>query len=147
MAKKNKYHVANKSDRTYKGIVYDSKMEMEYFKEVIEPDSVSGKIIYYEAQKPYVLQDSFKHNGKTERAIKYVADYYVEYEDGTHAVIDIKGGLVDPVAKLKRKMFWYKYPELNYIWVTKVVKRGGWMLWDDNESLKRIEKKMKKKES
>ena len=45
-----------------------------------------------------------------------MADFYIEYSDGTIEVIDTKG-FPDSVARIKRKMFWYQYPDITYKWI------------------------------
>ena len=113
-----KYHVSAREDRTYDGIVFDSKAEMEYYREVVLPLAAAGEIVQYELQKSFVLQPGFRHDGKAVRAITYVCDFYLIYKDGHSEVIDVKG-MATPEAKLKRKMFLYKYPEENLLWVKK----------------------------
>ena len=44
--KQNKYHVAAREDRTYKGVVYDSKREMLYYRDTLEPQLLSGELDY-----------------------------------------------------------------------------------------------------
>lgn len=113
-----KYHVSAREDRTYDGIVFDSKAEMEYYREVVLPLAAAGEIVQYELQKSFVLQPGFRHDGKAVRAITYVYDFYLIYKDGHSEVIDVKG-MATPEAKLKRKMFLYKYPDENLLWVKK----------------------------
>ena len=113
-----KYHVSAREDRTYDGIVFDSKAEMEYYREVVLPLAAAGEIVQYELQKSFVLQPGFRHDGKAVRVITYVCDFYLIYKDGRSEVIDVKG-MATPEAKLKRKMFLYKYPEENLLWVKK----------------------------
>lgn len=113
-----KYHVSAREDRTYDGIVFDSKAEMEYYREVVLPLAAAGEIVQYELQKSFVLQPGFRNDGKAVRAITYVCDFYLIYKDGHSEVIDVKG-MATPEAKLKRKMFLYKYPEENLLWVKK----------------------------
>ena len=134
------------SDRTCDGIVFDSKVEMWFYRDVILPGVETGEIKEYELQKPYELQPKFKHDGNTVREITYVADFYVKYKDGHEEVIDIKG-FPDAVAKLKRKLFWFAYPEITYKWLSYVKKYGGWIEYDERAKLKRAEKKMKQKEN
>ena len=59
-------------------------------------------------QVPFELQPSYKINGKTVRAIKYIADFVFINEKGEKEVWDAKGVQTD-VYKLKKKMFEYKY--------------------------------------
>lgn len=145
-----KYNTSKKtSGRTYNNIVFDSVMEMEYYRDVVLPLFQTGEITYFELQKPYILQPKFTHNGKTIRRIDYVADFYIEYNDDRIEVIDIKG-CADSIAKIKRKMFWYTYPAVTYKWLTYAKKYGGWCDWDEVQKLRAQNKKerlKKKKEN
>ena len=85
------------------------------------------------------MQPKFKHNNKTVLPIKYVADFYIEYADGRTEVIDTKG-YPDNVALMKRKMFWYKFPEINYKWIKYVKKFGGWIEYEEYKIKKKAEK-------
>ena len=143
---RSKYNVdKDTAKRTYNNIVFDSVLEMKYYRDVILPNVESGLIKYYELQKEYELQPKFTHNGKTVLPIKYVADFYIEYTDGHKEVIDTKG-LPDSVALLKRKMYWYHYPDVDYKWITYVKKYGGWLDYDTVKKLRSQEKKNKKVE-
>lgn len=57
MAGRSKFNVsANKSDRTFDGIVFDSAMEMRYYSDVVCPAMECGSIKNFELQKKYILQ-------------------------------------------------------------------------------------------
>lgn len=129
--------------RTYDGIVFDSVLEMEYYRDVLCPLEKSGDVVYYELQKPYELQPKFIHDEKTVQPIKYVADFFIRYKDGHEEVIDTKG-CPDQTALLKRKLFWYRYPDVTYRWICYSKIDGGWC---DYEFVKkqRAERKRKKK--
>lgn len=128
---RSKYNVdSDKTKRTYDGIVFASVMEMRYYRDVVLPLARSGEITHYELQKEYQLQPKYIHDGKTVRPITYVADFYIEYADGRVEVIDTKG-CADSVAKIKKKMFMYQYPDLPYRWITYVKKWGGWLDYDE----------------
>ena len=131
------------SKRTFDGIVFDSVMEMKYYRDVLCPKVESGEITMVQLQKPYELQPKFIHNGKSVQPIKYIADFYVVYADGREEVIDTKG-MPDSVALIKRKMFWFVYPEVDYKWITYVKKFGGWL---DYETVKQLRKEEKKKKA
>jgi len=142
-----KYNVTReKAERTYKGIVFDSVMEMKYFRDVVEPQYESGFIKYYERQKPYVLLNNFRRDGKFVYGITYVADFYIEYANDKTEVVDVKG-CPDDVAKIKRKLFWQIYPEIDYRWVTYNKAHGGWVDYDELQKVKREEKKEKKRKA
>ena len=91
------------------GKEFDSKREGNRYKELRLLERV-GKISNLELQPRFLLQDSFKKNGKTYRKIEYVADYkYIE--NGKTIVEDVKGMQTD-VFKLKHKIFEKVYPDL-----------------------------------
>ena|SRR5690606_10735870 len=93
------------------GIKFDSKKEAEYYCQ-LKLLKQAGKIKDYRLQPRYELQPAFKKNGKKYRAITYIADFAIANNDGTTDVIDIKG-VETQVFKIKRKLFEYKYPDLN----------------------------------
>lgn len=141
-----KYNVSyNTARRTFDGIVYDSELEMKFMRDYVTPKLQSGEIIKVERQIEYELQPSFRREGKLIRAIKYVADFVVTYADGHEIVIDIKG-MADPKALIKRKMFWYLHPEIDFQWIVYAKKFGGWIEYDECNKLRREEKRRKKAE-
>src|SRR5574344_1269373 len=103
----------DKSKRTYNSIVFDSVLEMKYYRDVICPKVESGDITDVKLQVKYELQPKFIHDNKTVQAINYVADFVVTYSNGLVEVLDTKG-YPDSTALLKRKLFWYRYPNLVY---------------------------------
>lgn len=112
---------------------------MSFYRDIVLPKVESGDIVFYELQKPYELQQKFIRDGKVVQPIKYVADFYLEYKDGKIEVIDTKG-CPDSVALLKRKMFWFHYPDIDYQWITYIKKFGGWINYNDYKKLKKDEK-------
>lgn len=69
-----------------------------------------------------------------------MADFYLIYSDGHCEVIDVKG-MADVSAKLKRKLFWYVYPDLSYRWVSYSQKDGGWVDYDVLQQIRKDRKK------
>lgn len=133
MKERSKFNVGkDKSDRTYNGIVFDSVLEMKYYRDVILPGVECGEISHYERQKKYELQPSYIHNGNKIRPIDYKADFFIIYSNGSSVVVDIKG-CPDGVAKLKRKMFSYRYPDLDYQWIGYSKVLGGWKTYEEIE--------------
>ena len=112
----------------------------------ILPLSRSGEIKHFELQKKYILQPKFHNGTKYVQPIIYVADFYIEYSDGTIEVIDTKG-FPDSVAKIKRKMFWYLYPEVTYKWICYSELYGNEEdgYWCDYEYVER-QRRLRKKE-
>lgn len=87
-------------------ILFDSKKEANYYTKLkILKDA--GKISGLRLQEKFVLQPSFKLNGKTYRAITYVADFVYKDDKGMH-VVDTKGYRTQ-VYKIKKKLFMKKY--------------------------------------
>lgn len=73
----------------------------------------AGSISDLKEQVIFELQPSFKLNGKTERSIKYIADFtYIQ--DDNYIVEDVKGFKTE-VYKLKRKMLLFKYSNIKFI--------------------------------
>lgn len=133
------------SKRTYGGITFDSVLEMKYYRDVVCPLKESGDIVYCELQKPYELQPKFEHDGFNVQPIKYVADFFIIYKDGREEVVDTKG-YPDTTAIMKRKMFWYHYPDVTYKWITYSAMDGGWTDYEvvkKRRSASRLEKKHK----
>lgn len=142
----------NLEKRTCNGIVFDSLLEMRYYRDFVLPKLGSGEMERCDLQVPFTLQEKFKHaNGRGEienvRAITYVADFVLTWADGRKQVIDTKG-MPDTAAKLKRKLFWYKYPDIDYQWVAYSQKyaknNGGWINYDELAKVRRKDKKAAK---
>ena len=89
--------------------VFDSIQESKRYKELkllLRAKQISN----LELQPHFLLQESFKKNGKTYRKIEYIADFkYIE--NGKTIIEDVKGIQTD-VFKLKHKLFEKIYPDL-----------------------------------
>lgn len=91
------------------GEEFDSIRESQRYKELKLLER-AGTITDLELQPRFLLQDSFKKNGRTFRKIEYIADFkYIE--NGKTIVEDVKGMQTD-VFKLKHKIFEKVYPDL-----------------------------------
>ena len=93
------------------GIKFDSKREAERYRELKLMEHCEA-ISDLELQPEFVLQDKFKSNGKTIRAIKYRADFKYT-KDGAVIIEDVKG-MKTPVYEIKKKMFLKRYPDLEF---------------------------------
>lgn len=89
--------------------VFDSIAESKRYKE-LKLLEIEGEIQELELQPRFLLQEGFKKNGKTYRKIEYIADFMYE-EKGKVIVEDVKG-METKEFKIKRKLFEYKYPDL-----------------------------------
>lgn len=119
--------------------------ELHFLKEIIEPKLGSGEITRYERQVRFTLQEGFTYKGKKILPIYYVADYVIYWKDRKRTIVDVKGQ-ADNTAKLKRKLFMYRYPDEDYVWVCRNIKYGDethWILYDDLEKKRREDKKKK----
>lgn len=91
---------------------YDSKKEAKRADELKLLER--GKIITdLQEQVSILLQEKFRHNGKWERPIIYIADF-VYYKDGVKIIEDVKGFKTD-VYRIKRKMLLFNYPDITFI--------------------------------
>jgi len=146
--RKSKYNVnqtkKGKRNRTYNGKIFDSELEMRYYRDIVCVGLKNGIIKECKRQIKYELQPKFSYNNKTILPINYVADFVITYADGSELVIDTKG-LPDAVAKLKKKMFHYKYPEIDYRWIGYSKVDGGWLDYSEIEKGRRERKKIKTK--
>lgn len=97
------------------GVKFDSILESKYYlllKELEGKDLVSN----IELQPVFLLQDKFTDsNGLSHRRIDYKADFrYYDKVVNECIVVDTKG-LITDVYKLKKKLFLFKYPEVNFM--------------------------------
>lgn len=96
------------------GIKFDSKKEARRYKELMLLKR--AKVIdNLELQKPFILQESFKKNGKTYRSITYKADFYYYDNEKKKWIVEDTKGMRTEVYKIKKKLFEYKYPELEIL--------------------------------
>lgn len=89
--------------------VFDSIQESRRYKE-LKILLKAGKIQNLELQPRFLLQESFKKNGKTYRKIEYVADF--QYTENKKTIVEDVKGMQTDVFKLKHKLFEKKYPNL-----------------------------------
>ena len=100
----------------YNGITFDSIKEKNRYLllKVLEEE---GKISELKLQKKFLLQEGFIHEGKKERPIYYIADFfYYSNELKRYIAEDVKSEATraDKVYRLKKKMFEYKYPNIAF---------------------------------
>ncbi|MBF2485200.1 DUF1064 domain-containing protein [Listeria welshimeri] len=99
-------------------ITFDSKAEAAYYQQ-LKLLKMTGEVVSFDLQPEFVLQESFRKNGKLYRAIKYKADFLVLYKDGHEELIDVKGMLTKEF-RIKQKLF-----ELRYMQSIKCLKQKG----------------------
>ena len=104
---------ANKTE--VDGIVFDSKREAARYRELKLMEQ-TGEIFDLKLQPTFELQKSFKHKGKTIRAITYKADFMYRARGITTFVVEDVKGMETEVFKIKRKMFLKQYgDEYNFV--------------------------------
>lgn len=94
-------------------ITFDSQAEADYYRR-LKLLQRSGEIKEFKLQPTYVLQEGYKRGKRKVQPITYKADFLVTHKDGRQEIIDIKGVLT-PVYRLKKKMFEYRYPDLEIV--------------------------------
>lgn len=103
---------ARKELRTVDGRVFDSISEAYRYSELAMLQR-TGYISELECQPEFELQPKFRRDGKTERAIKYRADFRYRDYGGNVIVEDVKGHRTE-MFKLKRRLLLYRYPDINF---------------------------------
>ena len=127
------------------GITFDSRTEAEYY-EYLKSLEKDKKIYRLRCHPTFILQEAFEQDGKKYKAIKYIADFaYWNDEEQTSVVVDVKGFAMED-AKLKRKLFAYKYSFCKLEWVAKSNKYSetGWIDYDELQKLRRKARRERK---
>ena len=89
--------------------VFDSIRESQRYKELKLLER-AGEISNLELQPHFLLQESFKKNGRAYRKIEYIADF--KYTENKKTIVEDVKGMQTDVFKLKHKLFEKKYPDL-----------------------------------
>ena len=105
---KNKY--GNKKVKTNNGEKLDSELEYARYCELKILERAK-EIKNLRRQVSFELQPSYRKNNKIIRAIYYKADFVYFDKNGKMIVEDTKGYKTEEY-KIKKKIFEYKYPEL-----------------------------------
>jgi Protein of unknown function (DUF1064) len=121
-------------------ITFDSQAEAAYYKH-LQLRLKAGDIQAFELQPRYLLQEAFKHQGKSIQKMEYIADFLITHKDGGKEVIDVKG-METEAFRIKKKLFYKRYPDLKLSLMTYKHELGGWIELDE---LKKLERKAKRK--
>ena len=89
------------------GILFDSKLESEYYKNLTLLMR-AGEITGYAIQPKFILVEG----NETDSAITYSADFIIFKNDGGYEIVDTKGFESDNF-KRTHKQFRLKYPKLD----------------------------------
>ncbi len=123
------------------GIIFDSKVEGKYYLHLKEKEKI-GLIKSFILQPVYELQPKYRKNDTGIQAIKLKADFQIILADGSELIVDVKGHPTEG-AKLKRKMFDYKYPDRKLVWISYSKIDGGWIEYEDLKKARKLRKKAK----
>jgi hypothetical protein len=113
--KRTKY--GNRQVRHEDGTVFDSVKEMARYNQLLIMQT-AGEIKDLKCQPRFVLQESFKYQGKTVRAITFKADFvYRDMARRCLVVEDVKGGKATQTQafNLRWKMAKYKFPTIDWV--------------------------------
>ncbi|MFE8919329.1 DUF1064 domain-containing protein [Staphylococcus pasteuri] len=121
----------------YKGHVFDSKVECEYY-QYLESKMNGVNYDRIEIQPRYELIPKTGKQRKTE----YIADFALYLNDELIEVIDVKG-MPTETSKLKAKMFRYLYRDVKLTWICKAPKYTG-LDWITHEELVKVRRQRKK---
>jgi hypothetical protein len=109
--RRNKYGVAPKEQRTWRGVVYDSKREMAEGQSLCQRLE-RGEIKALERQRAFVLWSGLR--GEIPVA-KHVVDFVIEHLDGKLECVEVKSPATKTaVWRLKHKLFLACYPHIPY---------------------------------
>ncbi|MCP4671572.1 MAG: DUF1064 domain-containing protein [Desulfobacula sp.] len=125
------------------GIMFDSKIEGKYYS-ALKIKKRFGEIKSFKLQPVYELQPKFNKSDVNYRNITLKADFEMILKDGSELIVDIKGYPTE-TAKLKKKLFDFKYPDKNLIWLTYSKIDGGWIEYEDLKKARKLRKKAKVK--
>ncbi|MDS3993946.1 DUF1064 domain-containing protein [Staphylococcus capitis] len=120
----------------YKGILFDSKVECDYYQYLER--NLGEEYDRIDLQPRYELIPKIDKQRKTE----YIADFALLKDDVLVEVIDVKG-MPTEVAKLKAKIFRDKYPNIKLTWICKAPKYTG-LEWIEYDELIKVRRKRKR---
>ena len=120
----------------YKGIVFDSTVECDYYQYLER--NLGDEYDYIELQPRYELIPKVNKQRKTE----YIADFALWKDNKLLEEIDVKG-MPTEVAKLKAKIFRDKYPNIKLTWICKAPKYTG-LEWIEYDELIKVRRKRKR---
>lgn len=124
-------------------ITFMSKLERQFYEDIVLVGMNDGSIKKYELQVKYQLQPAFKYREETVLAINYISDFDIYYSDGRFVVIDVKG-MATADAKIKAKLYKHVYPDIDFKWMSHT-QATGWTEYSELQKLRREKKKKEKK--
>jgi len=124
----------------YDGIVFDSQIEMEYFK-LLKDRVNKEEILWFTIQPVYELTPKFTKGGKNIRSTSYTPDFLIKHLDGSLEAIETKGFMTQ-ASELRIKLFNYRYQDIKLTVLSYSKKWGGWVEYSELKKLRRENKKI-----
>lgn len=90
----------------FDGQWFDSQKERDWYI-VLRQDERDGRITNLQRQVVFNLLPAMAGEYRTERGVKYIADFTYTDQNGKYHVVDVKG-MKTEVYKLKRKLMLYR---------------------------------------
>ncbi len=119
-------HVRNTRRKVVDGIAFRSTLEADVY-QLLKLWRDAGTIRNLILQPRFELQEKFKRDGKTERAMHYTPDFQFErgmWEKWRVVVIEAKGHKTEAY-RMRRKMFLLKYPDIEFMEWTRETLRAN----------------------
>lgn len=98
------------------GADFDSRGEYEYYIGEVRPKLKSGEITSCERQPAFELFPPGEYNGEKLRAIRYTADFRLNYADGRVEIVEVKSKFVKRMQRdyhIRRRLFIERYARPN----------------------------------
>lgn len=105
-----------KKSQSLSGDHFDSRGEYEYYMGEVVPRIESGEILSCERQPEFELFPAGKFGGLKLHAIRYTADFRLEYADGTVEIVEVKSKFVRRMQRdyhIRRRLFIEQYARPN----------------------------------
>lgn len=117
--KRSKYNVSLTEDKTYNGVTFRSKLEVNHYKEFLSRPNI--KVLEFEPffmlLEPFEYYDLEQNKKRKYGKWSYKADFLLEVEGLDKKIVFESKGLIKPEYALRRKM-WYKLYGEDYYYIT-----------------------------
>jgi hypothetical protein len=90
------------------GQTFDSRGEYEFYIGTVAPMVANGTVVKCEQHPRFILFPESEYNGMKLRAIRYTADFRLDYADGTVEIVEVKSKFVRRMQRdypIRRRVF------------------------------------------
>jgi len=91
---------------------FDSDAEQRYYEKRVLPPLQTGLLLCCELHKAFEIVPALEHCGRKYKNRIYTPDFYLEYQDGSVEVVEIKGRKIKKLQRdypLRRQLFILNY--------------------------------------